>query len=354
MATHVNRRRPSVSWDPNPTYYRIEPRDDSPSTPATPQQALADNHPQQLPRSLSGMPHPDPRAYQQQSSQVPGMLPLPGQYAQPTGSVYPAFHAQYLAGNAPQHAAPGANHYAAGFGDTSDLVGGEDRSGTGYGYPTSEAAPTPSAPLMTNASLPSTPSETPPTHSPATSSSDPLPDSPHARSSSWGTPSPEPDEQTGPRADLSPRLVQFMLKWDVRDKRLGSLQRPRWFQEQAFLSGQTRCTVTLQVGAERWDIGVPKRTDGRALTVSDVVTAIDRWLWTAVGDDAFFDGHPRVLIASAERTYRDLGAQDGMSNTFRNVDQVSESSRYFLGLDEIVGKNNASTLYVRVGSKPLV
>ena len=83
------------------------------------------------------------------------MLPVLGQYAQPAGSVYPLFHASFLAGTAPSHAAPAASHYAAGYGGTGGPMGAvEDgdrsRGGTGYGYPnvTSTtmvaAAPTPS------------------------------------------------------------------------------------------------------------------------------------------------------------------------------------------------------------------
>lgn len=356
MAMYANRRRPSVSWDNNPTYIRIESRDDSPCTPATPQQALAHNLPQQLPRSVARLHSADPRAYQQQSSQVPGVLPVPGQYAHPAGSVYAPFHAQFLAGTAPPHAEAIA-HYAAGYGGTGDPAGAEDRSGgAGYGYPSSAAAPTPSAPLMTNASLPSTPSETPRTQSPAAPPAAPLPGEPRASSEgSWGTPSPEPEEKKkkGSRSGLSPYLAEFKLKWDIRDARFESLPRQRWFQDQAFSPGRKTCTVVVQEETEPHIVEVPRRADGRTLTVADVVAALDEWLWEKVGKDAF-DEHPRRGDVEDERSYRFLGATDGMDGMFRNVDLFRDDSSYFLGLDEeIVGKNNTSTLFVRAGPAPL-
>lgn len=370
MATHASRRRPSVAWDPTPTYIRID-GDDSPATPATPPQNLAHSHPQQLPRSLSGLhPAADPRAYQQQSSQgpIPGVQPHPGQYAQPAGSVYAGtFHAQYLAGTA----VPGAPHYAAaGYGGTGESAGAHERSATGYGYPaTSSPAPTPSAPLMGNAALPPTPSETTPMHSPghSTSSLDAQPGSLHGRSSSssssssssWGTPSPEPEPKPAPgdatrsRAadcDLSPRLAQFPLKWDMRGERLESLQRPSWFGEQAFASGRTRCTVFVHVGDPQPEmVDVPRRTDRRALTVGDVVGALDAWLWEAVGDHAIY--RP---AAAEELSYRHMGAKDaamGGKKTFRNVDNIPDDRAIFVGLDEVPGKSTASTLFLRAGDE---
>ncbi|KAM5543589.1 hypothetical protein V8D89_002840 [Ganoderma adspersum] len=345
MATHANRRRPSVAWDPTPTYIRID-RDDSPATPTAPHQNLAHSHPQQLPRSLSGL-HPvaDPRAYQQQSSQVavPGVHPHPGQYAQPAGPVYPGtFHAQYLAGTA----VPGAPHYAA--------AAASGYGATGYGYPAAGSpAHTPSAPLMGNAALPPTPSETTPMHSPgpSTSSLDAQPGSPHTpSSSSWGTPSPEPDERPEPgshRGDLSPHLAQFGLKWDMRGEELKALQRPPWFGEQAFASGRTRCTVFVHVGGPQPEtVDVPRRADGRALTVGDVLGALDGWLWEVVGDDAVY--RP---AAADELSYRHRGAEDGAmkAKTFRNVDHFADDRAIFVGLDEVPGKTTASTLFLRAG-----
>ncbi len=210
---------------------------------------------------------------------------------------------------------------------------------------------------MTFASLPPTPSETPPTHSPemSLSSLDAQPGSSPTHSSSWGTPSPEPEEQTGSGSpDLSPHLAHFMLKWDIREARLEDLQRPQWFQEQAFSSARTRCTLVFQVGGtEPWAVEDLRRADGRALTVADVVSAVDEWLWAAVGDDAFYR-HPRLDEAVNERSYRLLGPEDGLSNTFRNVDRFVEDRSFFRGLDEVVGKNNASTLFFRVGLEPRV
>ncbi|PIL23026.1 hypothetical protein GSI_14333 [Ganoderma sinense ZZ0214-1] len=362
MATHVNRRRPSVAWDTNATYYPIESLDDSPATPATPQQDLTHNHPQQLPRSLSGQrPAADPRAYQQQSSQVPGVLPVPGQYAHPAGPVYPAFyHAQYLAGTA----VPGAPHLvAAGTGAQGPRSGA-----AAYGYPAQTAtvaapapAPTPSAPLMTNASLPPTPSETTPTHSPGPSTSS-LDGSPHAPSaSSWGTPSPEPEPapernapgQRGsqqPEGDLSPHLAQFKLEWDMRDQELETLPHPPWFQEPAFASRRTTCTVAVKVGGPEpeW-VEVPRRKDGRALTVGDVVGALDAWLWEAVGDDAIYRAGAADNLFYRNRGPEDSGdAKKNTKRTFRNVDHFGDDESHFEGFKEVPGKNTASTLLLCV------
>ena len=286
------------------------------------------------------------------------MLPIPGQYAHQAGSVYAPFHAQFLAGTAPPHTGPvpgATTRHAAGYGGAGEPAGAEDRiGGAGYGYSSSAAAPTPSAPLMTNASLPSTPSETSPAHSPQTPPAPPLPGSPRAHSaSSWGTPSPEPDEK-GSRSGLSPYLGEFKVKWDIRDARFESLPRQPWFQEQAFSPGRTTCTVVVQEETEPYVVEVPRRADGRTLTVADVVAAFDEWLWEKVGKDEFND-HPRLEDVKNERSYRLSGANDGKHGVFRNVDHFRDDRSYFLGLDEeAVGANNVSTLFIRAGPAPLV
>ena len=132
-----------------------------------------------------------------------------------------------------------------------------------------------------------------------------------------------------------------MLKWDVRGDRLESISTPRWFSEPAFRSGRSSCELVFKADSERWSVQVPERKRGRALAIRDVLYAIDEELWNKADSHTFYEGHPRLEKANKERSYRHLGAQDGYSNTLRNVDFFPENGSDFVGLKEDVGRPGA-------------
>ncbi|EJF56911.1 hypothetical protein BD309DRAFT_1078161 [Dichomitus squalens] len=356
MATHAGRlpTRPShkVTFSGSDTIHLLSPPNGSLSVPATPLQPTVHYPDTQLhairAMSTTGLGAQQWYGLQQHSFPVAS----PAQYAQPA---YPAnYISHYPSGHAEQYGAYSVNQYAAGPGTVGGFVGMGDRSDVGHGCPppTTHTPISCPAPLLANLSLPSTPSETPLSRSPQSSPPRTLQDSPRPQSSSsWGTPSPEPDARAGRDSDVSPHLQKFALKWDVRGDRLKSLDNPPWFSEPAFRSGRTSCELSFKADSERWSIQVPESRRGRALTVWDVLCAIDTELWEELEAHDFYKGHPRFDDAKLERSYRHLGDQDRETNTFRSVDFFPEDGSDFLGLKEDVEKRPGAFIVV-IGSTP--
>ncbi|TBU23910.1 hypothetical protein BD311DRAFT_48176 [Dichomitus squalens] len=324
MAAHRDRRprRPSVTFG-NDTIYFLSPRDEPLSVVSSPQYAPAEQspHAQSFP-AFSSISHPG--AVQRHTEEIPRAPPGAGASARLAHS---ANHAsQYNTGSADRHVPSAASRFVD--------EGYRSLAGRGYLDPTPTPTNTPlscPAPLLQNRSLPSTPSETPLSRSPHNSP----PDSPHARSSSsWGTPSPEPDGNPGSNSDISPHLQKPTLRWDLRGDRLQSLDVRPWFDEPAFLSRRTSCELIFEADGKQWRIQVPERRRGRPVTIGDVLSTIDAHVWDKLDVHNFHVNRSRLELADAERSYRYLGAEDSHLNVFRYVDLFAEEKSNFSRLED--------------------